>query len=230
VGGGILVVPILSGPFKLTQHQAHGTSLAAIGATALVSVVVYGLHGNVAWGTAAIVALASLVAAPLGARLAARTSAKHLLRAFAVLMLVVAVRMWFTLPSAPSPAIAGGAARVAVDLAVGVGVGLLSGLMGVGGGLIAVPAFTLLFGMNQQLAQGTSLAVILVAAPAGAIEHARHGNVVGRLVPWLAIGAAIGGPLASLVAQGLPQALLARLFSVFLLVNGVRSLMRSYRA
>ena len=53
VGGGLVLIPILTGLFKLSQHQAHGTSLAVIGATALVSVIVYALHGNVAWGTAA---------------------------------------------------------------------------------------------------------------------------------------------------------------------------------
>jgi len=99
----------------------------------------------------------------------------------------------------------------------------------VGGGLIAVPAFTLLLDMNQHVAQGTSLAVILVTAPVGALEHARHGNVVGRLVPPLALGAALGGPLASLLAQGTPPAVLARAFAAFLLFNGVHSWVRAGR-
>jgi uncharacterized membrane protein YfcA len=60
VGGGLVLIPILTGFFKLSQHRAHDTSLAVIGATALVSVVVYAWHGNVAWWTAALVALASM--------------------------------------------------------------------------------------------------------------------------------------------------------------------------
>src|SRR5207248_4043463 len=97
--------------------------------------------------------------------------------------------------------------------------GLLSGYMGVGGGAIAVPVFTLLLGMTQQAAQGTSLAVILITGPAGALEHHRLGNVSTRLVPWLAAGAVLGGPLASLLVQHMPQAFLTRLFAVFLLKN-----------
>jgi uncharacterized membrane protein YfcA len=101
--------------------------------------------------------------------------------------------------------------------------------MGVGGGILAVPALTLLFGMSQQLAQGTSLAVILAAAPAGAAEHARHGNVAWGLVPTLAIGAAVGGPISSWLAQGLPHLLLARTFAVFLLLNAISTWVRAER-
>jgi uncharacterized membrane protein YfcA len=71
--------------------------------------------------------------------------------------------------------------------------------------------------------------VILVTAPAGAIEHARHGNLVVRMVPALALGAALGGPLASWFAQGLPHEVLVRCFAVFLLVNAVVSWIRADR-
>ena len=101
--------------------------------------------------------------------------------------------------------------------------------MGVGGGILAVPAFTLLLGMSQQLAQGTSLTVILAAAPAGAAEHARHGNVAWRLVPMLALGAVVGGPVASWLAQGLPHLLLARGFAVSLLINAAFTWIRANR-
>jgi uncharacterized membrane protein YfcA len=222
VGGGIVLVPVLTGGFGLTQHQAHGTSLAAIGATALASLVVYALHGNVVWLTAALVGLTSMVAARYGARWAARVSRPALARAFAVLLVVVAVRLlWRTPVSSGAPSFHGWQGA-AFDLGLGVAVGLLAGFMGVGGGVIAVPAFTLLLGMTQQAAQGTSLAVILVTAPFGAAEHWRHGNLVPRVVPGLALGAMLGGPLASWIAQDLPQLLLVRAFAVFLLLNAAR--------
>lgn len=121
---------------------------------------------------------------------------------------------------------AGGAAA----LGVGAAVGLLAGFMGVGGGILAVPALALLFGASQQVAQGTSLALILVTAPVGAIEHHRHGNVAGRLVPWLALGALVGAPLASTLALRLPQAVLARGFALFLVANAVHMWARAERA
>ena len=230
VGGGIVLIPLLTGWLRTSQHEAHGTSLAAIGATALASIAVYGAHAHVDWGTALVVGIASAFSARLGARAAARTSARGLTTAFAILLVLVAFRLLWK-PAVPAaPAVHAMPWGIALDLLVGLAVGLLAGFMGVGGGLLAVPAFTLLMGMPQQMAQGTSLAVILLTAPAGAIEHARHGNLVWRLVPALAVGAALGAVASSWWVQGLPHPLLARAFAVFLLANAVFTGLRARRA
>ena len=230
VGGGIVLVPMLTGALGLTQHQAHGTSLAAIGATAVAGLVVYAAHGNVAWTTGAIMAVTSMLCARFGARLAARTSNVWLMRAFAILLVVVGLRLLWKAPAGSGALALEGLIGAAAALGVGAAVGLLAGYLGVGGGILAVPALTLLFGASQQTAQGTSLALILVTAPVGAIEHHRHGNVVGRLVPWLALGALTGAPLASALALRTPQAVLARGFALFLLANAVHSWIRAARA
>lgn len=230
VGGGILLVPMLTGMFALSQHEAHGTSLAAIGTTAIAGMIVYAANGHVAWTTGAIMAVTSMLCARLGARLAARTSRTALTRAFAVLLVLVAARMLWKAPAGAGAPLLAGVTGALVALAVGAAVGLLAGFMGVGGGILAVPALALLFGASQQTAQGTSLALILVTAPVGAIEHHRHGNVVLRLVPWLSLGAIAGAPLASALALRLPQALLARAFAVFLLANAVQTWLRAARA
>jgi hypothetical protein len=101
--------------------------------------------------------------------------------------------------------------------------------MGVGGGVLVVPALTLWLGFAQQAAQGTSLAIILVTAPAGAYEHWRRGNVRMTLVPGLAIGAAVGAAIAAEVAQGLPRILLTRMFAVFLVATAIMSWLRASR-
>lgn len=225
----MLIVPILTDIFKLSQHKAHGTSLAIIGVLALVSCFIYALHGNVDWSTAIVVAIASILSARFGARLAVRTSPRRLTGAFAIFLAVVALRMLWKVPDATTTIPFQGVAAIGVKLGIGVLVGLLSGYMGVGGGIIAVPLFTFVLMMPQQMAQGTSLAVILGAAPAGAIEHARHGNVVGRVVPLLALGGAVGGPIASVFVQDLPHAFLARAFAVFLILNAVRGWIRASR-
>lgn len=229
VGGGIVLIPLLTGWFGASQHQAHGTSLAAIGATALASIVVYGAHSHVAWGTALVVGVASAFSARFGARAAARTSARGLMIAFATFMVVVAARLLWKPEVASAPAAHALPVQIGIDLLVGLAVGMLSGYMGVGGGILAVPAFTMLMGMTQQLAQGTSLAVILITAPAGAIEHARHGNLVWRIVPALALGASVGALASSSWVQGLPHSLLARGFALFLLVNAAVTGLRAAR-
>lgn len=229
VGGGVILVPLLTAGFGLSQHRAHGTSLAVIGVSALAGLAVYGAFSHVAWATAAVVALTSVMAAPLGAKWATRTSPHSLRRAFAVFLVLVAIRLLWKTPQPHVAPFHHGMVGVAFDLGLGVLVGLLSGYMGVGGGLIAVPAFTLVLGMTQQAAQGTSLAVILVTGPAGAIVHGRHGNVALSLVPLLALGAILGAPLASWLAQMLPHELLARVFAVFLLFNGTYAWFRVSR-
>lgn len=227
VGGGIVLVPLLTGPLGYTQHQAHGTSLAVIGVTAIVSIAIYAFHGNVAWGSAALIGPASFFAARYGARLAARTPSRWLARSFAIFLVVVAIRLLFFTHGAAAAPIPQGPPRWIFDLALGGLAGVLAGYMGVGGGVLIVPALTIFTGMSQQLAQGTSLAVILLAAPGGAIEHHRKGNLVLPLVPWLALGAALGAPLAALAAQWLPQQILGKCFALFLLTNGILGWIRS---
>jgi len=224
VGGGIVLVPMLTAFFGLSQHRAHGTSLGAIGATAVAGLVVYGLHGNVAWVPAAVMCLTSVLTARLGAALADRTSRRGLMFAFALFLLAVAARILWKAPAGTAAFALHGAGGLLTFLALGAAVGLFSGYLGVGGGMIAVPALTLLFGMTQQRAQGTSLALILVTAPFGALEHDRRGNVARNLLPGLALGALLGAPASSLLAQRLPQAPLARAFAVFLVLNAIRIL------
>src|SRR5206468_1872362 len=179
----------------------------------------YAWHGHVEWATAAGIALASAFTARFGARLATRLSSQNLSRAFALFLVLIAIRLLFKTPEPHPVSFHHGWLGFGIDLVLGAAVGLLAGFMGVGGGIIAVPFLTLALGMSQQTAQGTSLAVILVSGPAGAIEHARHGNVVGNLVPALAVGSLLGAPLSSWVAQILPHVILVRCFAVFLLVN-----------
>lgn len=229
VGGGLVLIPILTAFFRFSQHQAHGTSLAVIGATALVSVIVYAVHGNVAYWTAAFVAVASMFTARIGARLAAKQSPRRLARAFAVFIFLVGVRLLWKVPEPTVAVFHSGPAAIWFDLVLGGIVGIVAGFMGVGGGIISVPVFTLGLGMSQQLAQGTSLAIILVAAPAGALEHVRHGNVIRKVVPWLAVGAVIGGPIAAWLVQGLPQAVLSRGFALFLIANAINTWIRGGR-
>jgi uncharacterized membrane protein YfcA len=228
IGGGLVLIPLLIGYFRLTQHAANGTSLAVIGATAASSLVIYGQHATVAWWTAVWVALASTLTVRFGSAYARRLSSAQLSRVFAVFLVLVAGRLLWK-PAGQAPSIPP-AATIPVEIGIGVVVGLIAGMMGVGGGVLAVPAFTLLLGMSQRLAQGTSLAVILVTAPVGTIDNSRHGNVAWKLVPMLALGAAIGGPVASVLAHRVPQEALARTFAIFMLAQAIFIWRRAGRA
>jgi uncharacterized membrane protein YfcA len=110
-------------------------------------------------------------------------------------------------------------------LAIGVMAGVLAGLLGIGGGLVMVPAMVLALGFDQHVAQGTSLLVIIPAALSGSITHYRNGRVSFRDAAFLAGGGVLGATLGSGLALSVDDALLRKLFALFLLAVAARMLL-----
>jgi uncharacterized membrane protein YfcA len=106
---------------------------------------------------------------------------------------------------------------------VGIVVGAVSGVVGIGGGILFVPALVALFGMSQIRAQGTSLGALL--APVGILafyEYYRKGNADLRIALLLALGFVIGGYFGAVGAQHIPELWLRRIFAVTLVLVGAR--------
>jgi uncharacterized membrane protein YfcA len=113
---------------------------------------------------------------------------------------------------------------------VGLLAGVLSGLFGVGGGILFVPALTLGLGLTQLHAEATSLLAIIPTAVAGAAQQYRYGNVRWRAAVLIGV-ASIGGVVAGAeVAQSLPEHVLARLFAVLLLVVAAQIAWRALKS
>jgi uncharacterized membrane protein YfcA len=110
-------------------------------------------------------------------------------------------------------------------LLVGVAAGFLAGLLGVGGGILLVPAMVLLLEFDQHVAQGTSLAVIVPAALIGSWTHYRRGTIRPRDAVLVAVGGVIGAAIGSLSALSLDDELLQRLFALVLLAVAIRMLL-----
>ena len=110
-------------------------------------------------------------------------------------------------------------------LAIGLTAGLLAGLLGIGGGVVMVPAMVLIVGLDQHVAQGTSLLVIIPAAAFGSFTHYRHGRLALRDAAALALGGMLGAVLGSVTALSLDDELLRRLFALLILGVAVRLLM-----
>jgi hypothetical protein len=106
-------------------------------------------------------------------------------------------------------------------LLVGLLVGLISGVVGIGGGILFVPALVWLLGMDQHRAQGTSLGALL--APVGILaflEYYRKGNADIRVAALLAAGFLVGGYFGAAGAQLIPEPTLRRIFAMTLIVVG----------
>ena len=107
-------------------------------------------------------------------------------------------------------------------LGIGVTAGFLAGLLGIGGGLVMVPAMVLVLGFDQHVAEGTSLVVIIPAALLGAVTHYRSRRVSMRAAAYVALGGVVGATIGSVSALSVDDALLRRLFALFLLAVGFR--------
>jgi len=108
-------------------------------------------------------------------------------------------------------------------LLVGAVVGMVSGVVGIGGGILFVPALVWLAGMSQHKAQGTSIGALL--APVGILafmEYYRKGNADLRVALLLAVGFLVGGYFGAAGAQHIPDLWLRRIFALTLVVIGGR--------
>ncbi len=108
---------------------------------------------------------------------------------------------------------------------VGFVAGVASGLLGIGGGTILVPAMVLLLNVPQHVAQGVSLASIIITAAVGTVAHVRYGNVVYRVAFVVAPIAATLGAIGATVAGSLDPLLLRRIFAVVIIALGGRMLL-----
>lgn len=228
IGGGAVMVPLLVLWIALPQHRAHATSLAAIIVTAASGMARFAIgrggDSEVHYAAGLAIAAGAVAGAYLGAQVMHRLSPTRLRQGFAVLMVVVSLQMLFGFtPDGSAVALSGPEAAVAY-LLLGLAAGVLSGLMGVGGGVILVPAMVLLFGFTQHSAEGTSLLIIIPTAIVGSIRHAKNGYTDWRLGMVLGTGGVIGAWLGASVALTLDADLLQRLFAIFLLLTGIHLL------
>jgi uncharacterized protein len=107
-------------------------------------------------------------------------------------------------------------------IAGGFAAGILSGLIGIGGGLLFVPIMTIGFRIAQPVAQGTSLLAVIPTAVVGGVTHIRQGNVLLHAALWMGGGGVVGAVIGALVAVEVPEKLLARAFGLFLLFSAYR--------
>ncbi len=223
------MVPAMVYLIGLSQHQAHGTSLAAITFIVLLGAVKYAANGQMDWLIAVELAVGGVFGAMIGARICNKISGKHLRRYFGIFLMLIAGKMvWDVIAAMVGGApvnghtnliSAHGLGALAV-IGVGVFTGILSGLMGVGGGIIMIPAMVYLMGLSQKLAQGISLAVIIPVSISGAMIHASQGNVRKDVGVWLVVGGVSGGLIGAELAMRLPSDILRAAFGVFLITLG----------
>lgn len=215
-GGSILTLPILTYVVGMDPKAAIAASLFVVATTSAVGVVAHARAGRVRWRTGVIFGGAGMVGAYLGGRLAAYLPARLLMVLFAVMMVATAVAM---LRGRRTPA-ATGARELPVGKVVleGVVVGVVTGIVGAGGGFLVVPALVLLGGLGMEAAVGTSLVVISLKSFAGFYGHLGHVTLDWKVMLLVTAAAVVGSFGGGALAGRIPPATLRKGFGVFVLV------------
>lgn len=216
IGGGIVIVPALLTMLSMERRLAHGTSLAATVPVAAASLATYTLGDNVDWPVAGCLMLGAVCGTVIGTQLLQVIPKRPLTIIFIVTILMTAVRLVLSSDATGREELT--VPGMLALVATGVLTGLLSGLLGIGGGVVMVPAMVVLFSMPPVLAKGTSVAVIVPSAIVGTLRNRAYDNVDLRV--GAAIGAAgiVSAVIGSLIASSLSASLSNALFAALLVI------------
>lgn len=255
LGGGIFLVPALTLGLGLPFGQAAGTSLVGVAATSAGGAGSYVRAGITNIRLAVLLAVAT-VAAAVGASYVAQLIDVRILRAlFAALLLYTAVSMLRDSRPTTRPADAGPAelppppveewtipgsyrdakgrplvyriGRIPLGLAASLLGGTISGLLGVGGGLVQVPVMHLLMGVPLRVATGTSSYLIGITATASALIYYARGNINPLVAAPVALAVFAGARVGAYLGQRLPSRTIKRVFAVIALFVAVQMILQA---
>ncbi|MFJ7064344.1 sulfite exporter TauE/SafE family protein [Streptomyces sp. NPDC101115] len=216
-GGSVLAVPALIYLLGLTPAAAATASLLIVLGTSATALYGHARDGQVQWRTGALFAAAGVLPAALGGLLSTRLPDPLLTLGFAVVAVIAAVRMVRRAPAGATrvrrsaPAVAG----------AGAGLGAVTGVLGVGGGFLTVPALVQVVGLRMRPAVGTSLLVVAVNALVALLARAgAAGSAVS--VDWAAVAPFAGAAVLAAwdgrrLATRVPADTLRRVFGLVLL-------------
>jgi uncharacterized membrane protein YfcA len=216
-GGSILTVPLLAYVAGVEPKHAIAMSLMVVGVTSAFAAITHARAGRVQWRIAIVFGLVAMAGAYAGGWMARFIPGTALLVAFAVIMVAAGLAM-LRARKEPVESDDGQPLPVVRIGLLGIGVGVISGLVGAGGGFLLVPALALLAGLPMPTAVGTSLVVISMQSFAGFAGHLTGEQIDWKLAALVTaaavVGALIGGRLVALVNP----ATLRRTFGWFVLL------------
>ncbi|TKB12098.1 sulfite exporter TauE/SafE family protein [Desulforhopalus sp. IMCC35007] len=238
IGGGLVIVPMLiyafslqNIPHELTMHLALGTSLASIIFTSISSFLAHHKRGAVHWDIVKKIVIGILTGTFLGSCIASLMSTNFLKIFFVIFLYFVATQLLLNKKPKPGREIPGNLGMFATGNIIGV----FSSLVGIGGGTLSVP-FMLWCNINAHHAIGTSAAIGLPIALAGAIGYIFNGWNVANLPAYslgyvylpalfgIAAVSILTAPLGVRLAHSLPVDKLKRIFSLLLYVVATKML------
>lgn len=219
-GGSILTVPLLTYVAGMDPKEAIAASLFVVGTTSVLSTIMHARKGNVQWRTGLIFGVASMAGAFLGGLLGGFIPGVLLMIGFALMMIATAGAMLRGRRSTGDNTPSDRPLPLGKILLEGGVVGLVTGIVGAGGGFLVVPALVLLGGLSMPLAVGTSLLVISMKSFAGLAGYLTSVTVDWPLVAGVSAVAIVGALAGARLAGRVPAQALQKAFGVFVLITG----------
>jgi len=228
-GGSILTVPVLVYLIGQDEKLAIAGSLAIVGAIALAGSIPYLRKRQVDWRTVVLFGIPGMAGTYMGAWLATWVSGMVQLALFAVVMLVASWQMLKPVVLDDTPHEPREVWKIGLD---GLLVGILTGLVGVGGGFLIVPALVLLGGLSMHRAVATSLVIIALKSFTGFWKYLDVLDQQDLVLDWNVISVVtalgvVGSVIGSRIAGRVDQHKLRKIFGLFLIVMGVYILART---
>lgn len=224
-GGSILTVPMLVYVLHVEPKLAIVTSFVVVGVSSLMALIPHARRGSVCWKSGVLFGLAGMAGAFGGGRLAGHFSGDVLMTLFGLVSLSTGLLMLSGKRGDTQPNAVGQPTsicplqvpffRVLFD---GFFVGGLTGMVGVGGGFLVVPALTLLVGLPMQGAVGTSLLIIAMNAVAGLSGYSQHVTLDWELTGLVAAGAIFGSALGAWLSAFVKPAVLRQAFGIMVML------------
>lgn len=228
IGGGTVIVPALVW-LGLSQRNAAATSMLAIVPTAISGVVSYAAGGNVDWLAAALLFCGMFVGGQVGSWLLSRLPELALRWIFVAFLVFVVINQVSFVPSRDH--------QIAMSVTTGIGlallgvvIGTLAGLLGIGGGALAVPSLSMLFGASDLVARGTSLLAMFPNSITTSAANLKRGLAHVKTALIIGVTAAVTAPLGTWIAGEVSPRVGAIMFACYLCVLLVRSVFVAVKA
>ena len=227
IGGGVLLVPAFVFLLKLQQKLAHGSALLTGVFLSFSGATLYVIDGNGNFAAAALVFIGSFTGVLIGTWLLKKIKILILMYVFLVVLVVTAVRLFIGTDNEGAAYDNLTLGLVLGFIATGLVAGTLSGLLGIGGGIIMVPTFILLFGFSAVVAKGTSLLVIVPTGTTGTLRNSKYGNINPRVGLFAGIGGIPMALFGAWVSNRMSETLSEILFGVLMVVIAANMLRKT---
>jgi len=234
VGGGIFMVPLLLlGGFVPITQEAAGTSIAAVVFTSLSSSIAYGMKRLIKVRVGLLLMPTTIFGAWCGACLTMVINSRWLAIAFGLLLIYPIAMMIRGKPPKEIGLSLHGEAKgvrfVGIAAVLGLAAGLASGLFGIGGGTVMVPALAVFLGLDIVSAVATSLFVMAPSAAIAAYQHWVQGHLQAELALPLILGIVIGAQIGPRIGTRLSRRRLRQLFGIVLLYAAINMIIKGIR-